>query len=224
MTVQNADAYGLWGLVILNSVVFIAFAFSFFKPRTATDWRSFGAFAAFVVALFAEMYGFPLTIFLLSGWLQSRYPGFEFGSHDAGHLWWTLTGRHGDPHSGGLHLASIGFVIAGFMLLARAWHVLYAAQRRGELAATGPYAWVRHPQYVAFVLVMVGFLLQWPTLLTLLMFPALVFMYVRLAQAEERAARAQFAREWPGYAASTPAFMPDFTRLRRWWRGQQEGD
>lgn len=200
--------YGLWGLVVVNSLVFIIFAFSFFKPKTMRDWRSFGAFSGFILALFAEMYGFPLTIYLLSGWMQTRFPQANLLSHDAGHLWWTMTGRHGNPHLGLPHLLSIAFIISGFYLLSVAWHVLYEAQRTGTLARTGPYSRVRHPQYVAFVLIMAGFLMQWPTLVTLIMFPILVAMYVRLARQEERDTEARFGQAWRDYAAVTPRFFP----------------
>jgi len=205
---MDTSAYGLWPLVIINSAVFLIFAFSFTKPQTPRDWRSFGAFSAFIVALFAEMYGFPLTIYLLSGWLGSRYPGVDFMSHDAGHLLETLFGWRSNPHFGPFHMLSVMFILGGFWLLAAAWKVLYQAQRRHGLATTGPYARVRHPQYDAFVLIMFGFLLQWPTLLTLLMFPVLVWMYVRLARTEERDAEARFGEQWREYAAHTPGFMP----------------
>jgi len=207
---MNMDApdYGLWSLVIINSAVFIIFAFSFTKPKTPRDWRSFSAFSAFIVALFAEMYGFPLTIYLLSGWLQSRYAGVDVFSHDAGHLWHTLLGWESDPHTDPLHLLSFVFIGGGFLLLSSAWKALYQAQRRHGLATTGPYAKVRHPQYDAFVLIMFGFLLQWPTLLTLLMFPVLVWMYVRLARTEERDAEAEFGERWREYATHTPGFIP----------------
>ena len=204
----DAPAYGLWSLVIINSAVFIIFAFSFTKPETPRDWRSFGAFSAFIVALFAEMYGFPLTIYLLSGWLQSRHAGMDVFSHDARHLWHTLFGLKGDPHSDPLHLLSYVFIGGGFVLLSSAWNVLYQAQRRHRLATTGPYAKIRHPQYDAFVLIMFGFLLQWPTILTLLMFPVLVWMYARLARTEERDTEAGFGEQWREYAARTPRFMP----------------
>lgn len=210
MSHDNLPAYGLWGLVLINTVVFVGFAFSFFKPSTPRDWRSFSAFCAFIVALFAEMYGFPLTIYLLSGWLQTRYPGLNLLSHDAGHLWWTLTGQHGDPHLGALHVASLIAIGAGFWLLARSWRVLYQAQRLHALARRGPYARVRHPQYDGFVLIMFGFLLQWPTLLTLAMFPILVWMYVRLAIVEERDSERVFGQAWRDYAAQTPRFFPRF--------------
>lgn len=208
----TAPAYGLWSLVVINTAVFVIFAFSFTHPRTARDWRSFGGFTAFLVALFTEMYGFPLTIYLLSGWLQRRYPGLDLLSHDAGHLWETLLGWRGDPHLNPLHLLSGVFIGGGFVLLASAWRVLFAAQQAGRLATAGPYAHVRHPQYDGFILIMLGFLVQWPTLLTLAMFPVLVWMYVRLARQEERDVHAEFGEAYARYAAVTPAFVP---RLRR---------
>lgn len=207
---DTAPAYGLWSLVILNSAVFIIFAFSFFKPATARDWRSFGAFSAFIVALFVEMYGFPLTIYLLSGWLQTRYPGIDLMSHNAGHLWSTLLGEKGNPHFGVLHIASYFLLAYGFYLLSTAWNVLYSAQRNQRLATQGPYARIRHPQYVAFVLILLGFLFQWPTLLTLIMFPFLVVMYGKLATKEEREMQAMFDAEYDAYAAKTPRFIPRF--------------
>jgi methanethiol S-methyltransferase len=204
-------AYGLWWLVIINSLVFILFALSFTRPRSRRDWRSFGAFSAFIVALFTEMYGFPLTIYLLSGWLASRFPGVDFMTHDAGHLLEMMFGWQANPHFGPFHLLSLAFMLGGFWLLASAWKVLYQAQRSGELATSGPYAHVRHPQYGGFVLIMFGFLLQWPTLITLVMFPILVYMYVRLARREERDVMAEFGEAYRQYAARTPAFVP---RLR----------
>jgi methanethiol S-methyltransferase len=209
---EAAPAYGLWGLVIVNSVIFIFFAFAFFKPKTRRDWRSFGAFSAFIVALFTEMYGFPLTLYVLAGWLQTRYPNIDWFSHDAGHLLEMLFGWKANPHFGPFHLLSFAFIVGGFLLISAAWRVLYEAQRTGTLATSGPYAHVRHPQYVGFILVMFGFLLQWPTLLTLAMFPALVWMYVRLAHAEEREVISTFGDAYRQYAARVPGFIPTLTR------------
>lgn len=212
---STSGDYGLWGLVLLNSIIFIGFAYSFFKPANLRDWRSFGAYSAFIIALFAEMYGFPLTIYFLSGWLGTKYPGVNLFGHDAGHLWWLVTGRHGNPHFGALHILSFVFLVAGFTLLSKSWHVLYHAQRRHDLAKAGPYRLVRHPQYIGFVAIMFGFLLQWPTLLTLAMFPILVAMYVRLAIAEESDSEKAFGEAWHEYAALTPRFIPYFSKTRR---------
>ena len=209
---HDTPAYGLWMLVFLNSAIFLMFAFSFFKPQTTRDWRTFGAFAAFIVALFVEMYGFPLSIYLMSGWLQTKYPNLDLMSHNSGHLWSTLLGEKGDPHFGVLHIASYVFLALGFYLLSSAWNVLYHAQQRKALAKSGPYARIRHPQYVAFVLVLLGFLLQWPTLLTLLMFPILLVMYARLAVTEEAEMRRQFGAEFEAYAARTPRFFPSLQK------------
>ena len=210
MNHSAVQAYGLWSLVIINSLVFIIFAFSFAKPQTPRDWRSFSAFSAFLVALFTEMYGYPLTIYLMSGWLSTRFPGVDWLSHDAGHLLEEMFGWKTNPHFGPFHILSNIFIVAGFFLLAASWKVLYAVQRAHRLATTGPYARVRHPQYIGFVLIMFGFLLQWPTMLTLIMFPILVFMYVRLARYEEREARAEFGEAYTRYETNTPAFFPRF--------------
>jgi len=118
---SNEEAYGLWPLVILNSFVFIIFAFSFAKPQTKRDWRSLGAFSAFIVALFTEMYGFPLTIYLLSGWIQTRFPGSDPFAHNAGHLWHALFGLKGDPHFDVFHIISYILIGVGFWILSAAW-------------------------------------------------------------------------------------------------------
>ncbi len=200
--------YGLWWLVALNSLIFIVFAFSFFRPKSPRDWRSFGAFSAFLVALFTEMYGFPLTIYLFSGWLSSRYPDVNWFAHDSGHLLEMMFGWGGDAHLGPFHTLSSVFVFGGFILLILAWRVLYRAQRARTVAMTGPYALLRHPQYAAFISIMFGFLLQWPTLLTSVLFPILVFMYARLARREEEEALAGLGEQYRIYKDRTPAFFP----------------
>jgi len=210
---MTESAYGLWSLVAINSAVFIFFAFSFFKPSTTRDWRTLGMFSAFVLALFTEMYGFPLTIYLLSGWLARTFPGVDFLAHDSGHLLEVMFGWRANPHFGPFHVLSGVFIFGGFWLLAAAWRVLYAAQKAGRLAGEGPYAWMRHPQYSGFIAIMVGFLLQWPTLVTLAMFPILVIVYVRLARREEAEAAATFGDEWTRYANRTPAFLPRWSTI-----------
>lgn len=214
MTDAQSD-YGLWSLVILNTAIFVIFAFSFFKPKTKRDWRSFGAFSAFLFALFTEMYGFPLTIYFLSGWLQTKYPEINWLSHDSGHLLEMLFGWEANPHFGPFHLISFGFIGGGFLLLSAAWRVLFKAQQTGTLARSGPYARIRHPQYVGFVLILTGFLFQWPTILTLAMYPILVVMYWHLALSEEREVEAELGDVYREYAAQVPRFVPK-------WRVQSD--
>jgi protein-S-isoprenylcysteine O-methyltransferase Ste14 len=138
---------------------------------------------------------------LLAGWLGHRFPQLDPLSHDAGHLWPALLGWSMDAHWSPFHLLSFVFIGGGFVLIAAAWRVLYAARRNGELATSGPYARIRHPQYAGFALVIIGFFLQWPTLITAVMLPVLLVMYWRLAKHEERELEAQFG------AARVPAFV-----------------
>lgn len=213
MTMQTAS-YGLWFLAFINSAIFIIFAFSFFKPQTARDWRSFSAFSAFLVALFTEMYGFPLTIYFLSGWLQTSYPDIDWFAHDSGHLLEMIFGWKANPHFGPFHLLSFLFIGLGFLLLSAAWRILYQAQRAGTLATSGPYRYVRHPQYIGFVLILVGFLLQWPTLLTITMFPILLIMYWRLSLREEAEVEEELGDVYHEYANRVPRFIPRLAALQ----------
>jgi protein-S-isoprenylcysteine O-methyltransferase Ste14 len=206
-TPSGSEGYGLWPLVVVNTALFIAFAASFFHPHGRRDWRVLGGYSAFVVALFTEMYGVPLTVYLLSGWLGSRFPALQ-ATHSGGHLWNDLIGWTGDPHVSPFHLASYAFIGGGFWLIAASWTRLHAAAQRQRLATDGPYAWLRHPQYLGFLAVMAGWLLQWPTIPTLAMFPVLAVAYARLARAEERDVAAEFDSDWAAYAARVHRYLP----------------
>lgn len=209
---DSMNAYGLWILVVFNSAIFIIFAFSFYKPKSTRDWRTFGSFSAFIIALFTEMYGFPLTIYLFSGWLESKFPNVNFLSHESGHLWHTLFGVEGNPHLDPFHILSYVFILGGFILLSSSWKVLFKAQKKGVLATQGPYQWIRHPQYIAFILIMFGFLLQWPTLLTLIMFPVLVYFYIKLANQEELESLEEYGHDYQNYMNKVPGFIPHLIR------------
>lgn len=211
MSGQTANAL-LW-LAIINTGVMLIFVFSFAKPKNYRDWRSLGIFPAFIVALFAEMYGLPLTIYFLSGWVASRYPGIDPFAYSAGQLWHTLLGLGDDVPFNPIHLLSFVLIAGGFVLIAYSWRILYEAQRSRQLAQTGPYSYVRHPQYVGFILAMFGLLLTWPALSTLIMFPILVVIYVRYARREEQEALKEFGDDYHRYMATTPAFLPRTNRM-----------
>ena len=208
---MNGDvpAYGLWFLAAVNAAVFILFAFSFFKPKTPRDWRSLGAFSAFIVALFAEMYGFPLTLYR---WLAGQSIRHSIPSPRCGHLWPALFGWSMNPH---WSVPSPEFRAdrRRLRVIAAAWRRLHDAQGEGKLATAGPYARLRHPQYAGFSLIMIGFFLQWPTLVTGLMLPVLLVMYWRLAMHEEHAMEAEFGELYRRYAARVPAFIPRLSAL-----------
>jgi protein-S-isoprenylcysteine O-methyltransferase Ste14 len=208
LIMHGLAANGLLWFAVINASILIIFSLSFAKAESHHEWRSLGALSAFIVALFAEMYGFPLTIYVLSGLLASRYPETDPFRYSAGQLWPTLFGLRNEDWFNPIDLASYILVAGGFLLIVCSWRVLYQAQRGRRLAQSGPYSWIRHPQYAGFFLVMLGLLLMWPALSTLTMFPVLTVVYIRLALHEERISVAQFGDEYRRYMAATPAFVP----------------
>lgn len=211
MTMNHSSgyAYGLWSIAVINIGLFIGFLLSFAKPQSKVEWRNFGVFSAFLVALFVEMYGFPLTIYLLTSWLGSKYPVSDPFSHANGHLLGVFFGIHSD-HGTILHLLSNLLIVGGSILIAQGWSEIHGGN--GRLVTMGPYRYVRHPQYVGFITVIVGFLIQWPTLITLLMAPVLIIRYVRLAKKEEDEALKEYGQAYRDYQAVVPAWVPQLAR------------
>ena len=140
--------------------------------------------------------------------VSRNYPRIDFLAHDNGHLLHALLGFEGNAHFDPLHIASNVFIISGLFLLSSAWSVLHKAQQTHSLASSGWYARCRHPQYIAFIIIMFGFLLQWPTIPTLVMFPILLVVYVRLAKREESIALEEFGDTYRQYMEITPAWIP----------------
>jgi protein-S-isoprenylcysteine O-methyltransferase Ste14 len=202
-------AYGFWSLVLVNAGLFIFFILSFMTPVKQREWRSMSVTIAFFVALFTEMYGFPLTIYILTGILGSQYPALNPFSHASGHLWVVFLGG-GETMLAVVHLISNLMVIAGFAIMWKGWRMVHGA--KGELVTEGLYKYVRHPQYSGLFLVMIGMLIQWPTIITALMFPVLVYVYYRLSKREENEVLKIFDYEYRKYMEWTPMFIPRFNR------------
>jgi protein-S-isoprenylcysteine O-methyltransferase Ste14 len=205
--------YGFWFLVAFNALFLLFFLLSFLAPVKRREWRSFGVTTAFIVAFFTEMYGFPLTIYILTAIIGSRYPALNPFSHASGHLWVTLFGG-GAAMMALIHLVSNGLMLFGLIIMGMGWRQIHRAQ--GGLVTDGLYRWVRHPQYSGLFLITIGLLIQWPTIVTLLTFPVLIGMYVRLARREEKEMEALFGEEYRRYKIATPAFFP--------WRRGESGD
>lgn len=207
---ENIQAYGLWILVIINAALFVFFIFSFLMPMKKREWRSMGVTTAFFVALFTEMYGFPLTIYLLTGLLGNKYPALDPFSHANGHLWVTFFG--GDVLAMNvIHVVSNGMVLFGFFIMWKGWKLVHSGS--GELVTSGLYGYTRHPQYTGLFIVIVGMFIQWPSIATVIMAPVLVTVYYRLSRREEKEMIEYFGDKYREYMSRTPMFLPRFGQL-----------
>lgn len=194
---------GTWGLTIIMVVIASWIVFRFLVPRNFKEWRNAGLIQAFIIALYAEMYGFPLTIYLLTSFLGFDIPWL----HVKGHLWASLFG-------GGAGMVSMemvvgyAFVFFGLSLIVMGWKRIYKARKKDKLVTEGIYRYIRHPQYTGIYLAVFGQLIHWPTLLTLLLFPVIVVAYYRLARKEERAMLERFGEYYMAYMEGVPMFFP----------------
>lgn len=210
--------YGFWPIVVINVAIFLLFAISFLKPRKKFEWRSMGVFSAFIVALFTEMYGFPLTIYILTSYFGYQLPVFQPFSHVNGHLLGTLLGASENMKIVICQIGSI-FMGAGIGIMGWGWWFIHKAD--GELVTSGPYKYVRHPQYTGLFLITIGMLIQWPTIITLVMWPVLTLSYIRLAKKEEKIVIEEFGEKYLDYRSNTPAFFPN---LRQIFTNTKAGD
>ncbi len=205
------NIYDNWIVVAVSIGLFLWFTLSFLIPRRKREWRSAGVYSAFIIALFAEMFGFPLTIYILTSALGNRYPAIDPFSHINGHLWVALSG--GSTAVWVLVIIISGLaILGGLIVIGVAWRQIHKA--KGGMVTSGLYRLVRHPQYFSIFLITVGFLIQWPTIITAAMWPVLAVMYYRLARREEREMVTKFGGRYSEYKQMVPMFIPNRLRFR----------
>lgn len=208
----GAYAYGMWPVVFYNVLFFLFFVLSFVKPTSRVEWRSMGLFGGFIIALFAEMYGFPLTIYFLTMLMGKSYPVFDPFSHPSGHLVLVFLGlAHSSTAMIVLHLLTNGMILGGLVLLYQGWALIHDAPET-KLVTDGIYSHMRHPQYLGIFIITLAFLIQWPTIPTVVMWPILMIAYYRLALHEDAQLEQKFGDSFRKYRHEVPAFFPSFQR------------
>jgi hypothetical protein len=200
-------AYGHWGTMIFNTIIWTGAGYLLIRPERALEHLAFAGFALFQAVTYAEAYGYPFTLSLLAGQM-ARYGAADQLGWRAGDLWRVLfegTAR-GEGYDWFHILAGI-LMFGGLIVLYLSRRSLEAARDSGVPATTGPYGWVRHPQYMALFAIMLGNLVQSPSLFTLVLFPVLVYGYNRMARSEEQAVTERFGQAYALYCQRTPRFL-----------------
>lgn len=197
--------YGYWSLATINIIIFGLFIF-FIPFRKKIQRLPTSIYLAFIVALYTEMYGFPLTIYALSWFLGYQNPL----THTSGHILAPIIGD--EVFFTVFHPLSNVMIAIGAMLVILGWNKIHTS--KNELVKTGLYAYVRHPQYLGFLVITLGMLIQWATLPTILMWPILAVLYYRLAKQEEKEMELKFGEKYKEYVGQVPMLLP-VPRLKR---------
>lgn len=193
---------GVWGLAAIMIAIASWVFYRYLAPKTWREWAGAGLVQAFIIALYAEMYGFPLTIYLMV-----RFFGLDRAHLDA-NLWSTMLGV---GELGMMISMVLGYVLlfVGIGLFAQGWRELYRAQKERRLATGGLYAFVRHPQYTGLFVGLFGEgVVHWPTIFSVALFPVIVLVYWLLARREERRVLQEFGDEYRTYMQRVPMFIP----------------